>query len=49
VVRREWNGSVKHRWPHNKKTVVEDCRQLDANRWMREKILVMDHIGSWNR
>ncbi len=29
-----------HRWlGHSKKTVVEDCLSIDANRWMREGIL----------
>src|SRR4051794_3810545 len=38
-------------WNHcSKKTVVEDCRCLEANRWMREKILIagVHHRGSWN-
>jgi hypothetical protein len=33
----------------DKKTTVEECRQLDAARWMREGILRADahHLGSW--
>jgi hypothetical protein len=33
----------------SKKTVVEDCRSLDANRWMREGILKsgVHHVGAW--
>jgi hypothetical protein len=43
------SGSYYHWWRGSKKTVVEDCRNLDANRWMREGILKADvwHKGSW--
>jgi hypothetical protein len=36
-----------HRYP--KKTAVENCRSLDANRWMREGILKASvwHSGKW--
>jgi hypothetical protein len=33
------SGSHYHWWRGNKKSVVEDCWSLDANRWMREGIL----------
>jgi hypothetical protein len=33
-----------HWWRPNKKSIVEDCRSLDANRWMREGIL---KAGIW--
>jgi hypothetical protein len=33
------SGNHYHWWRSHKKTVVEDCRNLDANRWMREGIL----------
>jgi len=43
------SGNHYHWWRHGKKTVVEDCRELDANRWMREKLLVggVWHSGGW--
>jgi hypothetical protein len=36
-------------WRSGKKDVVEDCRSLDANRWMREGILKagVRHFGQW--
>src|SRR5262245_37562472 len=43
-------GPFSGRWQwHSKATTVEDCRQLDANRWAREKILEpgVHHWGSW--
>ncbi len=41
------SGNRDHRW--RKKTVVEDCLEIDANRWMREGILRADvhRTGSW--
>jgi hypothetical protein len=33
------SGSSYHWWRGSKKDTVEDCRQIDANRWMREGIL----------
>jgi hypothetical protein len=44
------SGNRYHSWRPDKKTVVEDCRQLDANRWMREEILAADahNSGAWN-
>jgi hypothetical protein len=33
------SGGHNHYWRPRKKTVVEDCLSLDANRWMREGIL----------
>jgi hypothetical protein len=33
------SGSHYHWWRSGKKTTVEDCEALDANRWMREGIL----------
>ena len=41
------SGNTSTRW--EKKTVVEDCKSIDANRWMREGILKasVHHIGSW--
>jgi hypothetical protein len=38
-----------HWWRPRKKTVVEECRALDANRWMREKVLAPGvHLsGGW--
>jgi hypothetical protein len=38
-----------HWWRPSKKEVVEDCRHLDANRWMREGILKpgVRHSGGW--
>jgi hypothetical protein len=43
------SGNFYHWWRPSKKNVVEDCRRLDANRWMREDILKsgVHHIGSW--
>jgi hypothetical protein len=43
------SGNHYHWWRHGKKTVVEDCRSLDANRWMREGILKAGiwHTGLW--
>lgn len=43
------SGNHYHWWRSSKKTVVADCRRLDANRWMREGILRLGvhHIGSW--
>jgi hypothetical protein len=38
------------RWGrHNKKTTVEECRQLDVSRWVREGIVTWDtwRQGSW--
>ena len=41
-------GSGRQSWS-NKKTTVEECRLLDANRWMREGILSSDiwRKGRW--
>jgi hypothetical protein len=33
------SGNFYHWWRHGKKTTVEDCERIDANRWMREGIL----------
>ena len=43
------SGSHYHWWRSGKKTTVEECRLLDANRWMREGILkARVHLsGSW--
>jgi hypothetical protein len=43
------SGNHYHWWRSSKKTVVEDCRSLDANRWMREGILKtgVRLTGSW--
>jgi hypothetical protein len=43
------SGSHYHWWRSSKKTTVEDCRSLDAIRWMREGILKagVRHYGSW--
>jgi len=38
------SGSTYHWWRSRKKTTVEACRQLDANRWMREGVL---RLGTW--
>lgn len=38
-------GSTRWDW-HTKATTVEDCLQLDANRWMREGIIKWD---TWKR
>src|SRR5262249_23155332 len=40
------SGNQYHWWRGSKKTVVEDCRELDANRWMREGIL---KVAVWHR
>ena len=42
-------ASYYHWWRPSKKAVVEDCRELDANRWTREKILAPGvHLsGGW--
>jgi hypothetical protein len=43
------SGSYYHWWRRAKKTVVEDCLSLDANRWMRAGILRagIQRAGSW--
>jgi hypothetical protein len=43
------SGNHYHWWRSSKKTVVEDCRSLDASRWMRESILKAGvwHSGGW--
>lgn len=43
------SGNHYHWWRHGKKTVVEACRSLDANRWMREGILRVEtrQRGLW--
>jgi hypothetical protein len=43
------SGCDYHWWRPSKKTVVEDCRSLDASRWMREGILTegLRHRGTW--
>jgi hypothetical protein len=43
------SGNYYHWWRSAKKTVVEDCLRLDANRWMREGILRagIHRAGSW--
>src|SRR5262245_55991919 len=43
------SGSYYHSWRGGKKTVVEGCRELDDNRWMREKILRagVHQSGGW--
>jgi hypothetical protein len=43
------SGSHYHWWRSGKKDVVEHCRALDANRWMREGILRdgVWHTGGW--
>jgi hypothetical protein len=42
-------GSGNRSWRHSKKTTVEDCLRIDANRWMREGILTagIRVVGSW--
>jgi hypothetical protein len=40
------SGNHYHWWRSGKKTTVEDCRFLDANRWMREGIL---RAGVWRQ
>jgi hypothetical protein len=44
------SGSHYHWWRSSKKTTVEECLRLDANRWMREGILKMgsQRSGSWH-
>jgi hypothetical protein len=44
------SGNHYHWWRSDKKTVVEDCLALDANRWMREGILKagVRTMGTWN-
>jgi hypothetical protein len=46
---RPGSGNHYHWWRSRKKTVVERCRVLDANRWMREGILKggVWQSGSW--
>jgi hypothetical protein len=43
------SGNFYHWWRHGKKTTVEDCKSIDANRWMREGILKsgVRSIGGW--
>lgn len=43
------SGNHYHWWPPTKKTTVEECRSLDAGRWMREGILKAHvwHTGGW--
>jgi hypothetical protein len=43
------SGNHYHWWRGTKKPTVEDCRRLEANRWMREGILkaAVRHWGSW--
>jgi hypothetical protein len=43
------SGSHYHWWRSGKKTTAEECKSLDANRWMREGILVpgVCLVGSW--
>jgi hypothetical protein len=43
------SGNRYHWWRGDKKTVVEECLDLDANRWMREGILKegVSRYGSW--
>jgi hypothetical protein len=43
------SGNNYHWWRPGKKTAVEDCHSLDANRWMREEILQAGayRTGSW--
>ena len=43
------SGNHYHWWRSSKKTIVEDCRSLDVNRWMRESIIKagVHHVGSW--
>lgn len=33
------SGNHYHWWRGSKKTVVEDCRELDVNRWVREGVI----------
>ena len=48
-MRGQRKGSSYHGKRPRKKTVVEDCKSLDANRWMREGILKAGvwHSGGW--
>jgi hypothetical protein len=43
------SGSNYHWWRSGKKTTVEECKDLDANHWMREGILKagVRRSGSW--
>src|SRR5579862_6660583 len=43
------SGNSCHWWRTSKKTVVEDCLQLDAKRWSQEGILRAgsDRTGTW--
>ncbi len=43
------SGNHFHWWRSGKKTTVEDCLSIDANRWMREGILKEGRaaFGSW--
>jgi hypothetical protein len=43
------SGSHYHWWRGSKKQTVQDCRTLDANRWMREGILKdgIQDSGRW--
>jgi hypothetical protein len=43
------SGNHYHWWRGSKKTTVEDCLSLDADRWMREGILKarLERWGSW--
>jgi hypothetical protein len=44
------SGNHYHWWRGDKKTVVEDCLSIDANRWTREGILKAGvcRTGSWH-
>jgi hypothetical protein len=43
------SGNRYHWWRRDKRTVVEDCKNIDANRWTREGILKASVFlaGSW--
>ena len=43
------SGNHYHWWRPTKRTTVEQCRSLDAGRWMREDILKagVRHAGGW--
>jgi hypothetical protein len=43
------SGNHYHWWRGSKKDTVEECRRIDANRWMREGILKAGvwHSGKW--
>src|SRR5262245_5363573 len=43
------SGCRYHWWRHGKKTTVEECLRLDANRWRRERIIQAGayHVGTW--